>query len=74
MSLVDQSMTPFQQAYPMIVFLIFPILAGNTAFVSVVSSSFFYVTAHIYHLAYFVCHYSFRSFSIWLINDMTYYL
>lgn len=34
MSLVDQSMIPFQTAYPMIVFMIFLILAGNTAFVS----------------------------------------
>ncbi|TFK44919.1 cation transport protein-domain-containing protein [Crucibulum laeve] len=32
MSLVDQSMIPFQHAYPMIVFLAFLILAGNTAF------------------------------------------
>ena len=35
MSLVDQSMLPFQTAYPMIVVMIFLILAGNTAFVSV---------------------------------------
>ena len=34
MSLVDQSMIPFQKAYLMIVFMIFLILAGNTAFVS----------------------------------------
>ncbi|KAI6163432.1 cation transport protein-domain-containing protein [Pisolithus thermaeus] len=34
MSLVDQSMVPFQTAYPMIFFMIFCILAGNTAFVS----------------------------------------
>ena len=34
MSLVDQSMVPFQEAYVMIIFLIIPILAGNTAFVS----------------------------------------
>lgn len=33
MSLVDTSMVPFQQAYPMIVFMIILILAGNTAFV-----------------------------------------
>ncbi|KAF4563220.1 low affinity potassium transporter [Pleurotus pulmonarius] len=32
MSLVDQSMLPFQQAYVMIIFMIFLILAGNTAF------------------------------------------
>ncbi|KAI0941630.1 hypothetical protein AcW1_003472 [Taiwanofungus camphoratus] len=32
MSLQDQSMVPFQEAYPMIVFMIFLILAGNTAF------------------------------------------
>ncbi|KAF8608135.1 TrkH-domain-containing protein [Ceratobasidium sp. AG-I] len=32
MSLVDQSMVPFQTAYPMIVVLFFLILAGNTAF------------------------------------------
>lgn len=35
MSLVDQSMLPFQTAYPMIVLMIILILAGNTAFVSV---------------------------------------
>ncbi|KAK0454525.1 cation transport protein-domain-containing protein [Armillaria borealis] len=33
MSLVDQSMVPFQQAYLMILVMIFLILAGNTAFV-----------------------------------------
>ncbi|KAJ6589897.1 cation transport protein-domain-containing protein [Mycena vulgaris] len=32
MSLVDQSMVPFQRAYPMIVFMVILILAGNTAF------------------------------------------
>ncbi|KZT21063.1 hypothetical protein NEOLEDRAFT_1139908 [Neolentinus lepideus HHB14362 ss-1] len=31
-SLVDQSMIPFRKAYPMIVFMIILILAGNTAF------------------------------------------
>ncbi|KDR75691.1 hypothetical protein GALMADRAFT_248309 [Galerina marginata CBS 339.88] len=31
-SLVDQSMLPFQEAYPMIVTMIFLILAGNTSF------------------------------------------
>ena len=35
MSLVDQSMVPFQRAYPMIFAMIFLILAGNTAFVSI---------------------------------------
>jgi len=34
-SLVDQSMVPFQRAYPMIFTMIFLILAGNTAFVSI---------------------------------------
>ncbi|KAI6014220.1 cation transport protein-domain-containing protein [Pisolithus microcarpus] len=34
MSLVDQSMVPFQTAYPMIFLMIICILAGNTAFVS----------------------------------------
>lgn len=34
MSLVDQSMVPFQRAYPMVVTLIFLIVAGNTGFVS----------------------------------------
>ncbi|KIK97977.1 hypothetical protein PAXRUDRAFT_135185 [Paxillus rubicundulus Ve08.2h10] len=33
MSLVDQSMLPFQTAYPLIFFMMFCILAGNTAFV-----------------------------------------
>ena len=33
-SLVDQSMVPFQRAYPVIVTLIFLIIAGNTGFVS----------------------------------------
>ena len=33
MSLVDQSMVPFQRAYPMVLILPFIILAGNTAFV-----------------------------------------
>ncbi|PFH52154.1 hypothetical protein AMATHDRAFT_57502 [Amanita thiersii Skay4041] len=31
-SLVDQSMVPFQEAYPMIFLMIFQILAGNTCF------------------------------------------
>lgn len=38
MSLVDQSMVPFQRAYPMIFAMIFLILAGNTAFVSIAES------------------------------------
>ena len=33
-SLVDQSMVPFQQAYLMIVGLVFLIIAGNTGYVS----------------------------------------
>ncbi|PFH52155.1 hypothetical protein AMATHDRAFT_79883 [Amanita thiersii Skay4041] len=32
MSLVDQSMVPFQTAYPMILFMAFNILAGNTCY------------------------------------------
>ncbi|KAF8806550.1 TrkH-domain-containing protein [Phlegmacium glaucopus] len=40
MSLVDQSMIPFQQAYPMIIFMILLILAGNTAFVSLSAGLF----------------------------------
>ncbi|KAJ8507628.1 hypothetical protein ONZ45_g10031 [Pleurotus djamor] len=32
MSLVDQSMLPFQRAYPMILVMFFLVLAGNTAF------------------------------------------
>ncbi|CAE6454324.1 unnamed protein product [Rhizoctonia solani] len=32
MSLIDQSMVPFQTAYPMIIIMFFMILAGNTAF------------------------------------------
>ncbi|KAG1737883.1 cation transport protein-domain-containing protein [Suillus paluster] len=34
-SLVDQSMVPFQTAYPMIFFMMFCILAGNTAFYAI---------------------------------------
>ncbi|OSD00246.1 TrkH-domain-containing protein [Trametes coccinea BRFM310] len=34
MSLVDESMVPFQKAYPLISFMILLILAGNTAFVN----------------------------------------
>lgn len=42
-SLVDQSMVPFQTAYPMIFFMAFLILAGNTAFVSCnISNTFLY--------------------------------
>lgn len=33
-SLVDQSMVPFQQAYPMVIGLVFLIIAGNTGYVS----------------------------------------
>ena len=40
MSLVDQSMIPFQTAYLMIIFMIFLIMAGNTAFVSLPSIYF----------------------------------
>ncbi|CAE6440813.1 unnamed protein product [Rhizoctonia solani] len=32
MSLIDQSMVPFQTAYPMVIIIFFMILAGNTAF------------------------------------------
>ncbi|KAH7102157.1 cation transport protein-domain-containing protein [Auriculariales sp. MPI-PUGE-AT-0066] len=38
LSLVDQSMVPFQHAYPMIVFMVFLILAGNTAFLITMTS------------------------------------
>jgi Trk-type K+ transport system membrane component len=34
MSLVDQSMVPFQKAYPLVFLMTFLIMAGNTAFVS----------------------------------------
>lgn len=34
MSLVDQAMVPFQQAYPLVFLSTFLILAGNLAFVS----------------------------------------
>ena len=34
MSLVDQNMVPFQAAYPLIVFLVICVLAGNTCLVS----------------------------------------
>lgn len=37
MSLVDQNMVPFREAYPMITFLVLDVLAGNTAFVSYAS-------------------------------------
>ena len=33
-SLVDQSMIPFQRAYPVILVMAFLIIAGNTGFVS----------------------------------------
>jgi Trk-type K+ transport system membrane component len=33
MSLVDQSMVPFQKAYAMIFPMVFLVMAGNTAFV-----------------------------------------
>lgn len=35
MSLVDQSMVPFQRAYVMVMVMAFLILAGNTCFVRV---------------------------------------
>jgi Trk-type K+ transport system membrane component len=35
MSLVDQSMVPFQRAYLLIFVMMFLILAGNTAFVRI---------------------------------------
>lgn len=34
MSLVDQNMVPFREAYPMIIFLVLCVLAGNSALVS----------------------------------------
>lgn len=33
MSLVDQSVVPFQQAYPLIIVTVILVLAGNTGFV-----------------------------------------
>lgn len=33
MSLVDQNMVPFQTAYPMIIFIVICVLAGNTCLV-----------------------------------------
>ncbi|KAJ3993863.1 cation transport protein-domain-containing protein [Lentinula boryana] len=40
-SLVDTSMVPFQKAYPVIVFMVFLILAGNTAFPIFLRASIF---------------------------------
>ena len=34
MSLVDQNMVPFQTAYPLVIFLVICVLAGNTCLVS----------------------------------------
>lgn len=34
MSLVDQNMVPFQTAYPLVFFLVFCVLGGNTCLVS----------------------------------------
>lgn len=36
MSLVDQNMVPFQTAYPLVIFLVFCVLAGNTCLVSLI--------------------------------------
>jgi Trk-type K+ transport system membrane component len=33
-SLVDQNLVPFQTAYPLLIFMVWLALAGNTAFVS----------------------------------------
>ncbi|KAF8648539.1 hypothetical protein AX16_006243 [Volvariella volvacea WC 439] len=43
MSLVDQSMLPFQTAYPLILVMIFLILAGNTCFTSGLDWLFFMI-------------------------------
>jgi Trk-type K+ transport system membrane component len=50
-SLVDQSLIPFQKAYLMIIFMIFLILTGNTAFVSL-SVNLFRI-----HFPYFFPHF-----------------
>ena len=47
MSLEDQSMIPFQKAYPMIVFMVILILAGNTAFVSIFHHRYTFVLTNI---------------------------
>ncbi|SJK97970.1 uncharacterized protein ARMOST_01226 [Armillaria ostoyae] len=47
MSLVDQSMVPFQQAYLMILVMIFLILAGNTAFPIFFTDWFFFMVLDI---------------------------
>ncbi|KAJ3785131.1 cation transport protein-domain-containing protein [Lentinula aff. detonsa] len=56
-SLVDTSMVPFQKAYPVIVFMVFLILAGNTAFVTSMYVSFFtsvyYLTSQFFRFILF---------------------
>lgn len=48
-SLVDESMVPFQKAFPMVYVVMFLILAGNTSFVSV-SYRLVYCPDAIYHI------------------------
>ena len=48
MSLVDQSMIPFQTAYLMIFVMAFLILAGNTAFVSALPPGLFVLSDSFY--------------------------
>ncbi|KAF9047413.1 cation transport protein-domain-containing protein [Panaeolus papilionaceus] len=53
-SLVDQSMLPFQRAYPVILIMALLILAGNTCFVSFQCSYLFILTFLIWTLTKFV--------------------
>ncbi|KAG5342632.1 hypothetical protein C0989_012137 [Termitomyces sp. Mn162] len=47
MSLVDHSMVPFQTAYPMVIFMSYLILAGNTAFPVLMTDWFFFMVLDI---------------------------
>ncbi|KAI0059918.1 hypothetical protein BV25DRAFT_1918057 [Artomyces pyxidatus] len=79
-SLVDQSMVPFQTAYPMILVMIFLILAGNTAFpvflrLSIwITSKFFPKTSRIRETLHFLLDHPRRCFIYLFPSHQTWFL
>ncbi|KAI9465251.1 cation transport protein-domain-containing protein, partial [Lactarius psammicola] len=81
MSLVDQSMIPFQRAYPMIFVLIFVIFAGNTAFIRFVLTRHRWIltklvppNSQLYETLYFLLDHPRRCFIYLFPSHQTWFL
>ncbi|KAJ7503005.1 cation transport protein-domain-containing protein [Mycena galericulata] len=74
MSLVDQSMVPFQRAYPTIVFMVLLVLAGNTAFVNGLLRIFFLWSSRANETLHFLLDHPRRCFIYLFPSHQTWFL